>query len=98
MKVTVAVFAFTKKLGEAFEYNFYPMGPGIWTNQSSNVQMPDFTRGGGEVNPFTPKSDLNLISPCNNSPESNIKVMRIKEMITNQRSSWLLNKFSLSEP
>ena len=24
--------------------------------------------------------------------------MRIKEMITNSRSSWLLNKFSLSAP
>ena len=56
MKVTVAVFAFTKKLFEAFEYNFYSVGAGIWTNQSSNVQMPEFTQG-GEVNPFTPKSD-----------------------------------------
>ena len=46
MKVTVAVFAFTKKLGEAFEYNFYSMGAGIWTNQSSNVQMHEFTQGG----------------------------------------------------
>ena len=30
-----------------------------------------------------PKSDQHLISPYNISPESNIKVMRIKEMITN---------------
>ena len=28
--------------------------------------------------------------------ESNMKVMRIEEMITNQSSSWLRNKFSLS--
>ena len=47
MKVKVAVFAFTKKFGEAFEYNFYSMRAGIWTNQSSNVQMPEFTQGGG---------------------------------------------------
>ena len=30
--------------------------------------------------------------------ESNIKVMRIMEMITDKGSSWLLNKFSLLEP
>ena len=35
------------------------------------------------VNPLTPKSDQHLISPYNISLESNIKVMRIKEMITN---------------
>ena len=31
-------------------------------------------------------------------PEWHFKVTRIKEMITNWRSSWLLNKFSLSAP
>ena len=35
------------------------------------------------LNPLTPKSDQHLISPYNITPESNIKVMRIKEMITN---------------
>ena len=34
------------------------------------------------INPLTPKSDWHLISPDNVTPESNIKVMRIKEMIT----------------
>ena len=42
------------------------------------------------------KSDQHLISPYNIIPESNIKVRRIKEMITYQRSSWSLKKFSLS--
>ena len=37
------------------------------------------------VNPLTPKSDKRLISPFNITPESHIKVMRIKEMITNLR-------------
>ena len=50
------------------------------------------------LNPMTPKSYYHLISPYNITTESNIKVMRIREMITKQRSSWLLNKFSLSAP
>ena len=50
------------------------------------------------LNPFTLKSDKHLISPYNITPESHIKVTRIKEMITIKRSSWLLNKFSLSAP
>ena len=33
-------------------------------------------------NPTDPKVDQHLISPYNFTPESNIKVMRIKEMIT----------------
>ena len=49
-------------------------------------------------NPFTLKSDKYLISPYNITPESHIKVMRIKEMITIKRRSWLLNNFSLSAP
>ena len=32
---------------------------------------------------LTPQSDLYLISPYNITPESNIRVMRIKEMMTN---------------
>ena len=35
------------------------------------------------VNYLTPKSDEHLISPYNITPESHIKVMRIKEMTTN---------------
>ena len=35
------------------------------------------------LNPLTPKSDQHLISPYNIIPESNIKVMRVKQMITN---------------
>ena len=34
------------------------------------------------LNPLTLKSDKHLISPFNITPESHIKVMRIKEMIT----------------
>ena len=49
-------------------------------------------------NLLTPKSDLHLISPNNITTESHINVMRIKEMITNKRNSWLLDKFSLSAP
>ena len=48
-----------------------------------------------KVNPFTPNSDLQLISPYRITTESHIKVMRIKEIIA-FRSLWLLNKFSLS--
>ena len=50
------------------------------------------------INSLNPKSNQHLISPYNITPESHIKVMRIKEMITNQRSFWLVNKFSLSAP
>ena len=34
-------------------------------------------------NPLTPKSDWQIISHNSNTPESNMKVMRIHEMITN---------------
>ena len=49
-------------------------------------------------NPLTLKSDLLLISSYSIAPESNIKVMRILEMINKYRSSWLLSKISLSAP
>ena len=39
-------------------------------------------------------SGCKLISPYNITPESYIKVMRVKEMITKYRNSSLLNKFS----
>ena len=48
------------------------------------------------IKPLIPESDQHLISPYNITPESNIHVMRIKEMIINWRTTWLLNKFSLS--
>ena len=35
------------------------------------------------INPLTPKIDQHLISLYQITPKSNIKVMRIKEMITN---------------
>ena len=38
--------------------------------------------------PLTLEGDQLLISPYNITPESDIKVMRIKEMITNLKSSW----------
>ena len=41
------------------------------------------------INPLTPQSDKHPISPNSTSLNSNIKVMRIKEMISNSRSSWL---------
>ena len=47
------------------------------------------------VNPLIPKGDQHLISLFSIIPESNIKVMRIKEMIINWKTSWLLNKFPL---
>ena len=50
------------------------------------------------VNSLIPKSDQHLISPYNITPESHIKVMRIKEMTTNWRSCWLLEKFFSSAP
>ena len=52
----------------------------------------------GIIYPLNPKSDQHLISPYNVTPESHIKVMRMKEMITNERSFWSVNKFSLSAP
>ena len=44
-------------------------------------------------NLLIPKSDQHLISPYNITPESHFEVMRIKEMITNKGSSWLLNNY-----
>ena len=41
------------------------------------------------INPLTPQNDKHPISPNSTSLKSNIKVMRIKEMISNSKSSWL---------
>ena len=50
------------------------------------------------INPLTPEGDQHLISPYNITPKSHIKVTRRKKMISNDRSSRLLNKFSQSAP
>ena len=42
-----------------------------------------------------PKIDQHLISPYNITPESHIKAMRVKEMVTHYINSWLLKKFSV---
>ena len=52
----------------------------------------------GNINSLNPKSDWYLISPYNINPESHIKVMRIKEMVTRKEALWLENKFSLLAP
>ena len=44
---------------------------------------------------MTQKSDEHPISPHSITAESNIKVMRTKELITIQDGSWLLNKYFL---
>ena len=49
-------------------------------------------------NPLNPKSNQNLISPYNITPESQMKVLRIKLMVTREGIFWLANKFSLSAP
>lgn len=47
---------------------------------------------------FTPRSDKQLIYSHNIAAKSNIKVVRIWEMKTNERSSQMLNKFSWPIP
>ena len=47
------------------------------------------------LSPLNPKSDYDLISSYNITLELHIKVMRIKEMITNYKSFWLFLRFSL---
>ena len=48
-----------------------------------------------QLNPLTSERDWPLDSPYNINPESLVKLTRIKEMISNQRISWLLNNFFL---
>ena len=45
--------------------------------------------------PMIPKIDEHLISHYIITPESHIKTMRVKEMITHYKNSWLLKKFSV---
>ena len=49
------------------------------------------------LNPSTPKSDWHLIFPYNVNPESNIKVMIIKEVII-LKMVLIVRQFSLSAP
>ena len=46
-----------------------------------------------KVNLLTSKSDQHLISPYNITPELNVKVTRIKGMITTLKNTWLFNKW-----
>ena len=48
------------------------------------------------INQFNLKCDWLLIAPCSITLESSGNIMRIQEMITSLRSSWIMsNKFSL---
>ena len=49
-----------------------------------------------QKNPLTPESDQHLISPFNITPESHIKVMRIKEMIINWRILLIVKQILLA--
>ena len=45
------------------------------------------------LNPFTPKSVWLIICPYSITLESNVKVMRLKETLSNSRSSRMSRKF-----
>ena len=48
------------------------------------------------INQFNLKCDWLLVAPCSITLESSVNIMRIQEMITSLRSSWIMsNKFSL---
>ena len=51
-----------------------------------------------ELNPLCPHSDENEISLYIITTSSDIQVMRIKEVITKDKMSWYLDKFSLLVP
>ena len=65
----------------------------IFCCKTKGTSQPTSSQGAWEIkkdkkkpecfNPLTPKSDQHLISPHNITPELHIKVLRIKEMITN---------------
>ena len=46
-------------------------------------------------NPLTPKNDWHLISPYSITPESNIKVRRIKELITCEKKLLIVQQILL---
>ena len=76
----------------------------VKTVQSCNIYRKNFTKclytrhGLNTIQPCKPQKDWHLISPYNITAKSNIKVMRIKEMISMYRGSWWLNKIFLSAP
>ena len=47
-------------------------------------------------NPLIPEGDYHLISPFNITPELNIKVMGIKEMIINQKNLLIVKQILLA--
>ena len=64
-----------------------------YSEDLGELQISDFETSSYSL---TPTCEQHLISPNSITPESHIKVMRIKEMISNSRSSWLLEqRFSL---
>ena len=67
------------------------------THHSWNISAEDllFHVNSASFNPFNSKSNKHLISPNRNTAESFIKVMRIKEMITNLRSFYFLTNSPL---
>ena len=50
------------------------------------------------LKPLIPKSDKHLISTYNITPEWRIKVTRVEQIITKQRSSWLLTNSPCQYP
>ena len=74
---TDAKVKMTKVIAHELAHQVSPLCQSIWIFlQFGQLVLEAF-------NPLTPKSDQLLISPYNISPESLIKVTRMKEMITN---------------
>ena len=98
-KYTLKVYS--KKANSGFKqwYNFFSLNS-LWCTSHLGYLPTELSYHGWwiHLNPLAPKSDKHLISPYNITPKSHIKVTRKKEMISNDRSSGLLNKFSLSAP
>ena len=63
----------------------YALRAPLWIYAVENSRLK-IEYGCSGFNPLTPMSDWHLISPYIITPESNIKVRRIKEMIINWRS------------
>ena len=62
-------------------------------------QLPSPPRRIDKNQPFAPpppKIDWHLTSPYNITSESHMEVMRIEEIFSHRKSSWLFKKFSLS--
>ena len=73
-----------------------------WTNSQTlrelTISSEKHHDDNSGFNPVPPKSEKHLIFPNSITPKSNIKFMKIKEMIGNSKSSWLLDKISLQAP